>query len=380
MPKTAVVIPLYNHEAYIGPALQSVLAQTRPVDRIIVIDDGSSDGSVAAARAVPDARIEVITQENIGAHNTLNRGVQMAADCEFTAILNSDDLYEPERIARCLAVLEKNEQVQVVCSRFEMIDPAGTPLDAENPKARWVRILWESRRSNPAEWMGLANFAKTTSNVVARTPWLLAHPFQPYRYVHDWFFFAATAVERKLAVLDTMLLKYRAHPTNTIKSGEPGAVTREVLQMNFDLLRELAPRLAAEPELRANYRAYLRVLLGNHTDFRGEVFIHLLAALVEQVPPTEMAGMIAGLGVEQFSELAAPSSKSLRSEVELKRLIRFHERSRWTALGRVFGVGVFAPQDDSSDAEKKLSAFKEALKANTWVKLGDALGQYRLTE
>jgi len=243
-----------------------------------------------------------------------------------------------------------------------------------------VRTLWESRRSNPAEWIGVANFAKTTSNIVARTRWLLAHPFQPYRYVHDWFFFAATAVERKLAVLDAMLLRYRAHPTNTIKSGEPGAVPREVVQMNFDLLRALAPRFATELELRANFRAYLRALLGNHTDFRGEVFVHLIAALVEKTPASEMAATISGLDVTQFPELAASSAKTLRAESELKRLLRFHEQSRWIALGRFLGVATLAPLDESLSAEKKLSAFKEALKANTWAKVGDALGQYRYTE
>jgi glycosyltransferase involved in cell wall biosynthesis len=383
MPQIAVVIPLYNHEAFIKPALKSVLDQSRAVDRVLVIDDGSRDGSVEAARSIKDPRITVVTQENIGAHATLNRGVEMVRDCEFTAILNSDDLYEPDRLAKCLTVLEKNPQAEVVCSRFEMIDPAGAPLGGDNPKARWVRTLWDSRRENPAEWIGVANFAKTTSNIVARTPWLLAHPFQSYRYVHDWFFFAQTAVERKLAVLDTTLLRYRAHPTNTIKSGEAGAVPREVLQMNFDLLRDLAPRLAAEPELRANFNAYLRALMGNHTDFRAEVFIHLIAALTAKTESSELAQMITALEVERFPELVASSSKTLRSaraESELESLLQTVQESRWFTLGKLFGLSVALPRDETLSPEKKLSAFKSALKKNSWAQLGESLGACRITE
>jgi len=383
MPQIAVVIPLYNHEVYIRAALQSVLDQTRPVDRIIVIDDGSRDGSVAAAKSVGDPRITVIEQENAGAHTTLNRGIELAADYEFTAILNSDDIYEPERIAKCVAVLEKSEQAQVVCSRFQMIDPDGNPLDEENPKARWVRILWESRRENPAEWMGLANFAKTTSNAVTRTNWLRANPFQNYRYVHDWYFFAATAIQRKLAVLDTPLLRYRAHPTNTIKSGEPGAVSREVLQMNLDLLRAFAPQLATEPELRSNFNAYLRALMGNHTDFRAEIFVHIFAALIAKTPESEIAAMIASLSAEQFPELTAQSSKTLRQQraaEELKALERSVQDSPWMIMGKLLGFNLRPPVDDSMTAEKKLSAFQDTLKKNTWAQLGQSLGTSKLKD
>src|SRR5579862_5049820 len=59
----AVVIPLFNHERYIADALRGLLAQTRPPDRIIVIDDGSSDGSLDAARSVADPRITLLTQQ-----------------------------------------------------------------------------------------------------------------------------------------------------------------------------------------------------------------------------------------------------------------------------------------------------------------------------
>src|SRR6186997_1536327 len=101
--RVAVVIPCYNHARYVGEALESVLAQTRSPDRVIVIDDGSKDDSMQVLRAFEERGVEVRTRENQGAHATINELVQLAAqDCEFIAILNSDDRYLPERLEKCL--------------------------------------------------------------------------------------------------------------------------------------------------------------------------------------------------------------------------------------------------------------------------------------
>src|SRR5581483_5311539 len=236
----AVVIPLYNHERFIAEALRSVLAQTRRVDKIVVVDDGSSDASVEEVRKFDDNRIELITQENAGAHAALNHGIAIAAEqCEFITILNSDDVYGPKRIEKCGSFLEQNPGVEIVCTRLRMIDENGAFLDVNDPKARWIERLWNARREHPVEWLGIANFAKTSSNFVARARFLRAHPFRAYRYVHDYFLVLLAALENKLGVIDEELLRYRAHPTNTIKSGPLENVTRELLVMNIDLLRDL---------------------------------------------------------------------------------------------------------------------------------------------
>ena len=116
-PRLAVVIPCYNHAAYVEAAIRSVLKQTRPVDRLIVIDDGSTDNSVEVIRAMGEPLVELHVQENQNAYNTINRGVAMAAtDCDFIAILNSDDHYHPERFEKLLPVLLADAAAEVVCS------------------------------------------------------------------------------------------------------------------------------------------------------------------------------------------------------------------------------------------------------------------------
>ena len=80
VPAVSVVIPSYNHARFLGEAIESVLAQTMPDLELIVLDDGSSDESIAIAEAIAarDGRVKVHAQPNAGSHETINRGLAMA--------------------------------------------------------------------------------------------------------------------------------------------------------------------------------------------------------------------------------------------------------------------------------------------------------------
>ena len=94
-PKISVIIPLYNHEKYINEAVYSVLGQTFSDFELIIINDGSNDGSEEVVKKIKDKRIKYYYQENKGAHNTINRGIEIAKG-EYIAILNSDDMYHKD--------------------------------------------------------------------------------------------------------------------------------------------------------------------------------------------------------------------------------------------------------------------------------------------
>ena len=121
--RCAVVIPSFDHARFVGAALDSVLAQTRRPDRIVVVDDGSHDATAAVVARYRERGVELHVQENAGAHAALNRAVGLAAeDCELVAILNSDDVYEPRRLERCLAELAARPDLGAVVSELAVID------------------------------------------------------------------------------------------------------------------------------------------------------------------------------------------------------------------------------------------------------------------
>lgn len=95
-PTVAVVIPVWNRAACVGEAIDSVLRQTSPVDEIIVVDDGSTDGTAAALARYGDA-ISVISQGNAGVSAARNTGVARARQ-DWIAFLDSDDVWRPDRI------------------------------------------------------------------------------------------------------------------------------------------------------------------------------------------------------------------------------------------------------------------------------------------
>jgi glycosyltransferase involved in cell wall biosynthesis len=90
------VIPAYNRRPYIKRAIDSVFAQTRPVDEVLVIDDGSTDGTADAVEEWFGDRVRVVRQENTGVSGARHRGIREAKG-EWIAFLDSDDEWTPDR-------------------------------------------------------------------------------------------------------------------------------------------------------------------------------------------------------------------------------------------------------------------------------------------
>jgi len=98
----SAVIPTYNRKAYIRRAIDSALAQTVPVDEVIVIDDGSTDGTAEALDVWYGSQVKVVRQKNTGVSGARVRGIQEARG-EWIAFLDSDDEWMPERNRELLA-------------------------------------------------------------------------------------------------------------------------------------------------------------------------------------------------------------------------------------------------------------------------------------
>lgn len=99
--RVSVVIPVYNGERYLAEALESVFAQTLPPHEVIVVDDGSTDGSAAIAGRYP---VTLIRRENRGPAAARNTGVAVCTG-EYLAFLDADDTWMPEKLERQVALL-----------------------------------------------------------------------------------------------------------------------------------------------------------------------------------------------------------------------------------------------------------------------------------
>ncbi len=114
-PMLTVILPVHNGLPYLQTALQSVLDQMFSEFHLIVIDDGSSDGSREYLASVCDPRVTVIHQECAGLGAVLNRGIDLCAT-PFLARMDADDFSEPERFKEQLALLQSDPSLVAVGS------------------------------------------------------------------------------------------------------------------------------------------------------------------------------------------------------------------------------------------------------------------------
>lgn len=127
-PTVSVIIPCYNKEDTIGRAIKSVLAQTRWVDEIIVVDDGSTDNSVGVIRELMDQvnheGFTLIKQENSGVAVARNTGVDVATS-KWVCCLDGDDWLDPEFIEVCVGSLEMDKELSIAYTGLTYHKPDG---------------------------------------------------------------------------------------------------------------------------------------------------------------------------------------------------------------------------------------------------------------
>jgi len=223
MALVSIIIPSYNHLAYIPKAVDSVLGQTHSDLELIIVDDGSKDKSLEYLESLIDPRVRLVAQENAGAHNAINRGLGMAKG-DYLAILNSDDIFHPERLAICIDRLTRTD-AELVATWIEVIDQDGKALGV---KEGWHNMLpWPIRHpersfaqtNDFARNLLMTNFVSTTSNVVfSRKLYDAIGGMRNLRFAHDWDFLLRAARTFPCELIAQPLLQYRIHGSNTISS------------------------------------------------------------------------------------------------------------------------------------------------------------------
>lgn len=127
LPTTTVIIAAFNAEAFLADAIDSVLAQSRPVSEIIVVDDGSVDSTAEIAASIPG--VLLIRQTNAGPAAARNRGLAVATG-DYVAMLDADDLWPPDRQEVLAGILDREPTLGVVIgSQTLLIEPGAVLPD-----------------------------------------------------------------------------------------------------------------------------------------------------------------------------------------------------------------------------------------------------------
>lgn len=199
----SVVIPVHNGERFLAEAIDSVAAQRYPHVEILVVDDGSTDGSAAIARRRP---VRYRRQPNQGVAAARNTGIDVARG-ELIAFLDQDDVWLPHKLETQVAYLAERPEVDVVISPMEIVvEPGVVPL-------HWFE---------PGRGMEVQTVVQLGAMLARRRCFDLVGAFDTrYEFASDtdWILRARDAG----LVLDTALdvcMRYRMHEQNSSRQEE----------------------------------------------------------------------------------------------------------------------------------------------------------------
>jgi len=217
-----VVIPLYNAERFIEQALRSVVEQTMLPGTIHVVDDGSTDGSLAVVRSFAaqyqgPVRIDLIEQKNAGPNSARNKGLQLS-QADLIAFLDADDLWGPQKLAKQVEVFQTDESkdlVLVYCLAH-WVDThgshcAGPSLNSTLPLRGWVfeQLLPRNRISGGS-----------SAVLIRREAFRKAGSFdENLRAAEDFDMWLRLAQVGRVDLVEADLVAIRDHGTNTSKRG-----------------------------------------------------------------------------------------------------------------------------------------------------------------
>lgn len=160
-PLVSILIPAYNAEQWISDTIQSALKQTWPNKEIIIVDDGSSDGTLSITQQFASKEVCVVTQDNQGGSAARNRAFELCQG-EFIQWLDADDLLSPDKVATQMEVCLQSPYQKALFScpwGYFMYRPhratfKPTRLWEDLSPLEWLVCKWENNaHMNPATWL-----------------------------------------------------------------------------------------------------------------------------------------------------------------------------------------------------------------------------------
>jgi len=220
-PLVSVIIPVYNGEGYLAEALVSAVRQDYGPKEIIVVDDGSTDGSREVARSFGPC-LNLASQENCGTGAARNRGVELAKGSLLT-FLDQDDVWSEEKLSRQVEALVNDQEVQVVFSHVEQFCSPDMPSDFQN------RLSFDS---SPVPGF------LPSSMMIRREAFERVGPFETEWQIGEWanWYGRYQQVGLKTRILPETLVRRRLH------KGNKGIQLREFRSEYLEIVRAAVQR------------------------------------------------------------------------------------------------------------------------------------------
>lgn len=214
-PAVSFIVPAYNAAGYVRETLDSVLSDPRQDIEVIVVDDGSTDGTATVLAGLSDPRLRVLRQANKGQNGARNTGMAVCRS-EFFVFLDSDDLFEMATLDTLIAALRANPDAAMSYTSFTTFrDPA-----ADLPRNP-LRALYRRPSGPMLRHVLQQNFLGAIGAcLIRRSAAELAGPLnETLRMCEDWEYFCRLACHGTfIYVPDIIALRYRQHPTSMSSS------------------------------------------------------------------------------------------------------------------------------------------------------------------
>jgi glycosyltransferase involved in cell wall biosynthesis len=303
-PHVSVVIPAYNSARFVAEAIRSVLAQTLPPYEVLVIDDGSVDGTREVVAEFLSTGVRCISQPNSGVSAARNRGLDEARG-EFIAFLDADDLWRPEMLATHAELLRDNEEVIFSFCDFQRFDdtssaPIGTQFEFY-PELDSMTLeplgknRWLIRTGAFGEFVRFGEVPAFTQAMMFRRSLLSGLRFdETLRVCEDLHFVLRAATRGSVVVIREVLVDVRRHCANATKDFSEISLDKLVA---FTRLRPFVAQVSLRRALEARISrahfdvARLQLRRGDH----GAALRSWLSALGTRASPFQKLRSTAGL-------------------------------------------------------------------------------------
>ncbi|WP_028603685.1 glycosyltransferase [Ottowia thiooxydans] len=306
-PLVSIVIASYQHVAYVRQALESVLEQTVRDIEVIVVDDGSTDGTPELVESIRDHRLRLVRLQENRREHARNIGLSLASG-RYVAFQNSDDEWAPEKLAAQLELLEAREDVAICFTEVDLIDPAGQP--AQDTWANGLFATGETPQSAD-QWLHRLFFSNQFCIISAMARRHLVEQAGRFRpslvQLSDLDLWIRLASLGEMVILPQRLTRMRVDGSRNLSAPSPAGTTRACFEMADVLeyyvrspLIERAHKIFPELSEAAGYslpvrKALLARTAGLHSAMSHHLFAdRVLARMIDH--PQERQELVNALG------------------------------------------------------------------------------------